>query len=169
MPGLNRRLFTGEHVYRLDAQRRIALPAAWRGKTQADREFMLLPHEQPCIQMMPMRMFEKLLPRLEEELLRNAEALVATGSSAIMAAPVLVDRQGRFSLTTAQLDYARVTDRVLLVGNYLTIALWSPEVWERVRQAPAEANRMLRSAAARSDDDLGPALRRALGVKNPPP
>jgi|GEM_PF-1635132 len=165
--GQSRRLFTGEHAYRLDSQRRIALPTAWRGKSDSERSFMLLPHEQPCIQMWPMPLFEKLLPRLEEELLRSADALVAAGSTATLAAETLVDRQGRFSLTSAQLAYARITDRVVLMGGYLTIALWSPELWEATRQAPAAANQMLRSAAARTDD-LGQAFRRAMGVPTPP-
>jgi DNA-binding transcriptional regulator/RsmH inhibitor MraZ len=84
-----------------------------------------------------------------------------------MAAAVVVDRQGRFSLTPAQMAYARITDRILLVGGYLTIALWAPEVWESTRQAPAQANRMLRAGAARPDD-LGEAFRRAMGVQTPP-
>jgi division/cell wall cluster transcriptional repressor MraZ len=167
IPGQTRRLFTGEHAYRLDSQRRVALPTAWRGESDNERSFMLLPHEQPCIQMVPMAMFEKLLPRLEEELLRSADALVAAGSTATMAAPVMVDRQGRFALSASQLAYAQITDRVLLVGGYLTLALWAPEVWEATRQAPATANRMLRSAAARSDD-LGEAFRRAMGVQTQP-
>lgn len=165
--GHGRRLFTGEHAYRLDSQRRLALPTAWRGESDGERTFMLLPHEQPCIQMWPMPMFEKLLPRLEEELLRSSDALVAAGSTASIAAEVLVDRQGRFALTASQLAYARITDRVVLVGGYLTIALWAPEVWEATRQAPATANQMLRAAAARTDD-LGQAFRRAMGVQAPP-
>ena len=149
--GQARRLFTGEHAYRVDAQRRIALPTAWRGSTDAERAFMLLTHEQPCIQMMPMAMFEKLLPRLEEELLGNPGALVPAGSAGAPAAEVLVDRQGRFALTTDLMVHAGITDRVVMVGTFLTIALWSPEQWETVREAPAKANRVLRAAAARPE------------------
>lgn len=161
--GQGRRLFTGEHAYRVDAQRRVALPTAWRGESEGERAFMLLTHEQPCIQMMPLGMFEKMLPRLEEELLRNPAALVSSNSLAGPAAAVVVDRQGRFALTPALLAHAQITDRVVLVGGFLTIALWAPEVWEQRRETAAKANQVLRAAAARSDD-LGQAFRRALRV-----
>lgn len=159
--GQTRRLFTGEHAYRLDSQRRIALPTAWRGESEEERAFMLLTHEQPCIQMMPMALFEKMLPRLEEELLRNPDALVSTNSLAGAAAAVVVDRQGRFALTPALLAHAQITDRVVLLGGFLTIALWAPEVWEKRRETAAKANRVLRAAAI-PPDNLGQAFRRAM-------
>ena len=159
--GQAQRLFTGEHAYRVDSQRRIALPTAWRGESEGERAFMLLTHEQPCIQMMPLAMFEKMLPRLEEELLRNPDALVSTNSLAGPAASVVVDRQGRFALTSALMAHAQITDRVVLVGGFLTIALWAPEVWEKRRETAVKANRVLR-AAAPPTDDLGQAFRRAM-------
>ena len=162
-PGQSRRLFTGEHAYRVDSQRRIALPTAWRGESEGERAFMLLTHEQPCIEMMPLALFEKLLPRLEEELLRNPDALVSTNSLAGPATAVVVDRQGRFALTSGLLAHAQITDRVVLVGSFLTIALWAPEVWEKRRETAVKARQVLRAAATRTDD-LGQAFRRAMGV-----
>jgi MraZ protein len=161
--GQARRLFTGEHAYRMDSQRRITLPTAWRGEDEEERSFMLLTHEQPCIQMLPLALFEKLLPRLEEELLRSPDALVSANSLAGSAAGVVVDRQGRFALPATLLTHAQITDRVVLVGGFLTIALWAPEVWEAKRETAAKASRVLRAAAARTDD-LGQAFRRTMGV-----
>ena len=164
--GQARRLFTGEHAYRVDSQRRIALPTAWRGESEAERAFMLITHEQPCIQMMPMAMFEKMLPQLENELLGNPDALVLANTMAGPAAGVVVDRQGRFALTSGLMAHAQITDRVLLVGGFLTIALWAPEVWEERRETAVKANRVLRSAAPQADD-LGRAFRRAMREVDP--
>jgi len=158
-----RRYYTGEHSYGVDAQRRIALPAAWRGASDSDRAFMLLPHEQPCIHMMPRALFDKLAPRLEEELLANPLAVVALGSLAGASAEVVVDKQGRFALTPALMAHAGITDRVLMVGTAFSITLWSPEVWEARRQGGAEASRVIPAAAVRPDR-LGQAFRDAMGV-----
>ena len=159
--GQSCRVFTGEHAYRVDSQRRLALPTAWRGAGEGERAFMLLAHEQPCIEMMPLAMFEKKLPQLEEEFQRNPDALVSMGSLAASAAAVVVDRQGRFALTSALMAHAEITDRVLLVGTFLTIALWAPEVWEKRRESAAKGRQVYRLAANRPDG-LGQAFRRAI-------
>jgi division/cell wall cluster transcriptional repressor MraZ len=150
--GQSCRHFTGEHAYRVDSQRRLALPTGWRGESEGDRAFMLLAHEQPCIEMMPMAMFEKKLPALEEEFQRNPDALVSLGSLAASATAVVVDRQGRFALTPGLMAHAAITDRVVLVGTFLTIALWAPEEWEQRREPAAKARQVYRLAASRPDE-----------------
>lgn len=157
-----RRYFTGEHAYGVDSQRRIALPAAWRGGPDDERAFMLLPHELPCIHMMPRAMFDKLAPRLEEELFRNPLAVVSLGSLAGASAEVLVDTQGRFVLPPGLMAHAGITDRVVMVGTAFTIMLWAPEAWAARRESAAQASRVIPAAAARPEP-LGQAFRNALG------
>lgn len=162
--GRKRRYYTGEHAYSVDSQRRIALPAAWRGEDEDERAFMLVPHEQPCIHMIPRATFDKMAPRLEEELFRNPDALVTMGSLGGYSSEVIVDKQGRFALSSALMEHAQIKDRVLMVGTTFTIALWSPEVWAARRETPVQASRVIPAAAARPEP-IGQALRSAMGAQ----
>ncbi|MBN2448753.1 MAG: hypothetical protein JXR77_00105 [Lentisphaeria bacterium] len=146
-----RRIFTGEHVYSVDSQRRIALPRSWRGEEESANQFLLIPSDDPCIHMVPMALCGRVLDRMEEAIFVMPDGLRLFGSAGARAANGQCDRQGRLALPSHLLEHARITDRVVMVGNFVTIAVWSPAVWEEARRPASEGSRALRSAFVRPE------------------
>lgn len=162
-PSSRRRMFTGEHAYRVDSQRRVALPKAWRGEGE-DASFMLLAPDEPCIHMMPQRMFDRVYDRMQEELLSNLGMFSVFSSIGSNAADVTCDKQGRFALPPELMKHAGITESVVLVGGFVTISIWDPEVWRTRRQTLAQANRALQSVFTKPDN-LTKAFQQAMGVQ----
>ena len=88
--------FLGEFEHTLDAQRRVAIPAAWRGCSR----FVLLPAKDHAIQMMTVDTFrEMVLDKTKKLSLGNvsdARNLARLGSRAQECA---CDKQGRIQLS----------------------------------------------------------------------
>ena len=124
--------FLGEFEHTLDAQRRVAIPAAWRGCSR----FVLLPAKDHAIQMMTVDTFrEMVLDKTKKLYLGNvsdARNLARLGSRAQECA---CDKQGRIQLSPQLATHAGLKDKVALVGSVSMILLYPPENWNAMRDS----------------------------------
>ena len=124
--------FLGEFEHTLDAQRRVAIPAAWRGCSR----FVLLPAKDHAIQMMTDDTFREMgLDKTKKLSLGNvsdARNLARLGSRAQECA---CDKQGRIQLSPQLAAHAGLKDKVALVGSVSMILLYPPETWNSMRDS----------------------------------
>ena len=161
-PAIQRRVsFTGEHISCLDPQRRLVLPKAWRQPDPEENVFTLMAPDKPCIHMLPPAMMERFYERLQARLLTEEDGLIDAGSLGRMAADIACDKQGRFALTSELMAHAGIEDRVVMVGNFVSIAIWAPDVWAAHRKSLSEGNRAMREML-RQPDALAQAVQQAL-------
>ena len=124
--------FLGEFEHTLDAQRRVAIPAAWRGCSR----FVLLPAKDHAIQMMTVDTFrEMVLDKTKKLSLGNvsdARNLARLGSRAQECA---CDKQGRIQLSPQLAAHAGLKDKVALVGSVSMILHYPPDTWNSMRDS----------------------------------
>ena len=121
--------YLGEFAFAVDAQRRLAIPSAWRGAAG----FVLLPGREQSLQLVPAAMFQELLAKLRQVSFADAQAAVALatiGSMAVMCEP---DKQGRISLTQKLMEHAGIRGSAVLLGAVTTIQIWEPARWNKRR------------------------------------
>jgi MraZ protein len=146
--------YLGEFEYAVDAQRRLAIPGAWRA---ADGGFVLLPGREQSLQLVPAAMFQELLAKLRQVSFADAQAAVALatiGSMAVMCEP---DKQGRISLTPKLMEHAGIRGAAVLLGAVTTIQIWEPARWEARRMNSQKGLDVLQ-ALQEKPDALGAVL-----------
>lgn len=123
--------FLGEYEHTLDTQRRVAIPAAWRGCSR----FVLLPSRDHAIQMMSVDTFrEMVLDKTRKLSLGNVEDARNLARLGSRAQECVCDKQGRIQIGQQLASHAGLKDKVALVGSVSMILLYSPEVWSRMQQ-----------------------------------
>lgn len=127
--------FLGEYEHTLDTQRRVAIPAAWRGCSR----FVLLPSRDHAIQMMSVDTFrEMVLDKTRKLSLGNVEDARNLARLGSRAQECVCDKQGRIQIGQQLASHAGLKDKVALVGSVSMILLYSPEVWSRMQQENGE-------------------------------
>lgn len=135
---LGGRCYLGRHEYRVDAQRRIALPKAWRPQSPSENSYFLLKGRERSLQMIPARVFLPFLQKLLSVSFANREAALALASFGEGTEEVSCDGQGRITLTPHLLEHSGIDGPAILVGAVTTIQIWNPESWEANRM-PSDA------------------------------
>jgi len=51
------------------------------------------------------------------------------------AHPVQCDQQGRITVPQAFLDYAKIKDKVLIIGAFDKLVFWNPELFEEFKKS----------------------------------
>ena len=123
--------FLGEYEHTLVAQRRVAIPASWRGCGR----FVLLPGKDHSIQMMTVETFREMVVEKTKKLslgnMEDARNLARLGSR---AQECVCDKQGRIQLSQPLAAYANLKEKVALIGSVSMILLYPPEAWELIRE-----------------------------------
>jgi len=153
--------FLGEFEYTVDAQRRLAIPSAWRAPASEANHFVLLPGRDRSLQLVPAAMFEELLVKLRKVSFADAQAAVALATVGSMAADCRADRQGRIMLTPKLLAHAGIRDRALLLGAVTTVQIWAPETWAQRRMDHDQGLDVIQALQERPDE-LSDILRKAV-------
>ena len=122
--------YLGEFDFAVDAQRRLAIPSAWRGEGDS---FVLLPGREESLQLVPAAMFQELLAKLRQVSFADAQAAVALATIGSMAVLCQPDKQGRISLTQKLMEHAGIRSGAVLLGAVTTIQIWEPGRWNKRR------------------------------------
>ena len=122
--------FLGEFEFAVDAQRRLAIPSAWRG---AAAEFVLLPGREQSLQLVPAAAFQELLAKLRQVSFADAQAAVALATIGSMAVLCQPDKQGRIGLTQKLMEHAGIRGGAVLLGAVTTVQIWEPARWKKRR------------------------------------
>lgn len=123
--------FLGEFEHSLDSQRRIAVPKNWRTKEEEGR-FVILPARNKSLQIIPFATFnEVFLSKAKKVSFANAEETRALAILGSRAQECFCDKQGRIQISQKLLDYAGLNEKVMLVGSFWHIQIWSPENYSK--------------------------------------
>jgi MraZ protein len=144
--------FVSTTINKLDAKRRVSVPAAFRNilKAQDLQGFYCLASDtQPALEGFGALVLEFYTQRLagSEPLFNDAhdvEAQRVFGESRML----LFDDEGRVQLPPDFVEHAGITERVLFVGLNQKFQIWDPEHFEKVR-----ADRLSRARGGRMSRD----------------
>jgi len=123
----------GRWEYSVDAKGRLALPAKLRRaiRPEANDSLTITRGFEPCLYAYPSYEWERVEKQLSElnSYQRQTRALIRTILG--WADDVSLDAQGRIALSKQHLDFAGITDRVIIVGALERIEIWAPERFEQ--------------------------------------
>jgi len=147
-------VFLGEFEHSLDSQRRIAIPSAWRFKEKENR-FVIVPGRNKILQIIPFVTFkENFLDKAKKVSPASADGTLALARFASKAQECRCDRQGRIQINQSLLDYAELSENVMLIGAMWFAQLWDVNEW-RLNQSKAGADDYfdeLEKISSRPDD-----------------
>ncbi len=131
-------LFTGEFVYAIDSQRRVAVPREWRDKG-ADGIFYILPGRHNSLALVTPTAYADMFASLSKSSFANPEESRALANFGAMARECRCDKQGRIAIPERLLEHcqvkrgAEVDAEIVLIGAVSTIQIWSVKNWEKQR------------------------------------
>ena len=126
----------GQWEYSVDAKGRLALPAKLRRaiRPEANNSLTITRGFEPCLYAYPSYEWEK----VEEQLAglnsyrRESRSLIRTLLG--WADDATLDGQGRIALSKRHIEFAGISDRVLVLGALDRIEIWSPERFEEQQE-----------------------------------
>jgi len=122
--------FVGSYTHAIDAQRRIAIPSEWR-KKDGETSFFLLPARDNIVQLIPKETFyEQIIRKSQKISLADAHQQRDLAVYASRAQNCVCDKQGRIQISPLLLEHGGYKDKIVLVGAFSLIQLWTPERWE---------------------------------------
>ncbi len=143
--------FFGNHQNRLDAKRRVSVPAAFRAVLKGDPgTISLIPlilrpgHTEKCIEAWPVAAYEKLKAKLEQYENFTPEWEAWATVIYTLAFPVETDREGRVMIPEELGAYANIRENegVTFMGRGPIFQIWEPaagaEFVARTRAAAAQ-------------------------------
>jgi MraZ protein len=139
--------FFGNHQNRLDAKRRVSVPAAFRAVLKGELgtiPLILRPgHTEKCIEAWPVAAYEKLKAKLEQYENFTSEWEAWATVIYTLAFPVETDREGRVMIPEELGAYASIRENegVTFMGRGPIFQIWEPaagaEFVARTRAAAA--------------------------------
>ena len=140
--------FVHRYTHSLDPKKRLTIPSEYREQVDDPKGFYVLPGiPERCLYLCPASEFALRMRKMREHSLADPTARAfarVLGSRSDLAK---WDSAGRIRVKDELLEYAGLTDRVVLVGALDIIELWAPEVWE--------------ASGAMEQDKLAEAIRKA--------
>lgn len=133
-PAVGLGVFMGQHTHSLDPKKRLTIPSEWRDHAGSPSSLYVLPglDGQRCLLVFPAG---EMVKRLQS--IRNLSIADVKGrqfarllGSQSQLAPW--DSAGRIRVSDSLMEYARLSDQVILVGAIDHFELWSPELWKQV-------------------------------------
>jgi len=144
--------YAGEFEHAIDAQRRIAIPSAWRSGADGGR-FCLLPGRHQTLQLVPYEHFHaQLLEKARKVSFADADASLALARLGALAQECRCDKQGRIPLPQRLMEYAGLRENAVLVGALTTVQVWSPEAWRRMQTSDEQVLDVIQKIGERPDD-----------------
>jgi len=129
-------IFFGEIETELDAKNRLAIPASFREAVLPDDgpNWIVIPGLENggrCLWLYPDRLFT----RLQQELLKPSAFPTEQATMFRMffarAKKVISDAQGRIIIPEQTLEWAKLGDKITLIGNYEHLEAWPTADWQR--------------------------------------
>ena len=100
-------LFTGEYVYSLDPQRRVAVPKEWREKG-TDGVFYVLPGRNNSLELATPAAYAEQAAKFSKVSFANAEESLALAQFGALAKECHCDKQGRIAIPERLLEHCQV-------------------------------------------------------------
>jgi len=130
------RLF-GQFAQRLDAERRVSLPRAFRtaiGESELERGLMLARGLDGCIWLFTMAAWDAVVAELGQRVFASPEARMLERLFIGGAVEVSVDRLGRIPLPEGLCARAGIAGEALLIGAATRVEIWDPARWRALEE-----------------------------------
>lgn len=130
-------MFTGEYEHTIDAKQRLAIPAEIRSRLdpQAHGEaFYAVPGPNGAVWLWPERTFEQMAGAMEQSLLPAEEMMEFEEMLFSQAGRLEVDKAGRVRLPERLLQFAGITQSVVVLGVKDHLELRDAKIWQARRK-----------------------------------
>lgn len=125
-------MFMGEYHHSIDDKNRLIIPSSLRQQTEGSKdEFVITRGLEQSLFLYPTLEWQSLGERLRKlsTTKSNSRAFVRLLFSG--AHPVQADSQGRITLPPGLKDFAQIEEKVIIIGAFNKIEIWSEERWEK--------------------------------------
>lgn len=125
-------MFMGEYHHSIDDKNRLIIPSSLRQQTEGSKdEFVITRGLEQCLFLYPTLEWQSLGERLRNlsTTKSNSRAFVRLLFSG--AHPVQSDGQGRITLPPGLKDFAQIEEKVVIIGAFNKIEIWSEDRWSR--------------------------------------
>jgi len=125
-------MFMGEYHHSIDDKNRLIIPSSLRQQTKDNKdEFVITRGLEQSLFLYPTLEWQSLGERLKNlsTTKSNSRAFVRLLFSG--AHPVQPDSQGRITLPQGLKNFAQVEEKVVIIGAFNKIEIWSEERWEK--------------------------------------
>lgn len=120
-------LLVGRFDYALDPKKRFTIPAGWRDVMGAPTYVYVLPDpREKCLNLLPPGEMEGRLEKLRAKALFDRHASEAMRIIGEHSEQLTVDTQGRIRVRDRLLNFAEIDDKVVMIGAFNRIQVWSP-------------------------------------------
>lgn len=128
--------FSGKFSYNVDSKGRVNIPAIIRSQLgkESDNTFHIAEGPNDCLFVYPRETFVHIGSKLEEQygsLSSSDEERRYLLQTMANAHPSRCDQQGRIMVPQEHLDYAKIKDKVLIIGVFNKLEFWNPKNYER--------------------------------------
>jgi MraZ protein len=125
-------MFMGEYHHSVDDKNRLIIPSSLRQQTKNNKdEFIITRGLEQSLFLYPTLEWQNLGERLKNlsTAKSNSRAFVRLLFSG--AHPVQPDTQGRITLPQGLKNFAQIEEKVVIIGAFNKIEIWSEERWEK--------------------------------------
>ncbi|MBN2091203.1 division/cell wall cluster transcriptional repressor MraZ [candidate division KSB1 bacterium] len=129
--------FIGEYDYALDNKGRLNIPAKFRKaiSPNANDTVIITVSQEKCLDVYPLDIWQdRIVSKLSDfsEMDKNQRRLTSLiGANSVDS---VFDKQGRIMIPQKLLNYAELTNKVIIIGAFNRIELWNPDIREKYLQ-----------------------------------
>ncbi len=129
--------FIGEYDYALDNKGRLNIPAKFRKaiSSNANETVIITVSQEKCLDVYPLDIWQdRIVSKLSDfsEMDKNQRRLTSLiGANSVDS---VFDKQGRIVIPQKLLNYAELTNKVIIVGAFNRIELWNPDIRQKYLQ-----------------------------------
>lgn len=140
--------FRGRYVNRLDAKKRVSIPAAFRSALAGQPLVLRRSKRLNCIEAWPANLFTAAIPPItpsDVNLEEDDDSFYVNYSDTLDAVP---DGEGRLIMDGKLMEFAGITDAIAFLGKNQIFELWEPRAADEMIEA-ARAREQARAMARR--------------------
>ena len=125
-------MFIGEYTYSIDEKKRLAIPAKFR--RILGKKAVLTKGLDQCLFLYPQREWQKLVKKLSQLPLSQADARGFVRIMLAGAMEVNLDRLGRILIPDYLKEYALLEKKVVIAGVLNRIEIWDEKKWKEYKE-----------------------------------
>ncbi len=124
-------IFVSRFTHHLDPKRRLTIPSEWRAQVPPPRALYVLPSVNlKCLCVFPASEMMRRLQAVRQHAVSDLRARDFARTLASQSDLVSWDAQGRIRIKDELLQYADLTDEVVMIGAFDSFELWNPPHFE---------------------------------------
>ena len=127
--------FVGTFKHSLDSKKRLTIPSGWRDVANDPDLFVLPGVNIKCLYVFPVQEMMRRLEKFRSVSIADAKAQQFARAFFSRACQIPWDSQGRMRVNDDLLEYAELTNQVVLVGVGNRFELWSPDIWKEQQES----------------------------------